>query len=95
MVIVSLVFSMVIGWKGKDLSNDSVELKVNFLGVWQKFKYFVFLVGEKQDERRIDNGSFLVFQWVLVLDFLYMVGNCVEEQSFNLGYGWILGGFLK
>lgn len=95
MVTVSPASSMAIGWKGKDLSNDSAELKVNFLGVWQKSKYSAFLVGEKQDERRTDNGSFLAFQWVSVPDPSYMAGNCAEEQSSNPGHGWTPGGSPK
>lgn len=45
---------MATGWARKDLSNDSADLKVSFLGVWQKSKHSVFLVREKQEERITD-----------------------------------------
>lgn len=39
---------MAIGWVGKDLSNDSADSKISFLGIWWKSKYSALLVRGKQ-----------------------------------------------
>ena len=38
---------MAFGWVGKDLSNDSADSKVSFLGIWWKSKCSAFLVRKK------------------------------------------------
>lgn len=61
-------------WRvGKYLSNDSAKWKVTFLGVWQKFKDSIFLVGQRRRVgRRTDYESILVL--VPILDSSYMAG---------------------